>query len=128
MSYIYTIRYTIKRETCLYTRSLPDDRSPAIINSDSRAVDLAGALSICHVHTEPSNLIHIDGGSLNGIEDTYHLLITLHMHSLAKRIRDVGLHTAHHQSIALDALVAIVRSRTLGQSDQTVLASRIGRT
>lgn len=120
--------YTIRRRTCLYSRSLPDDGSPAVINSDGRAVDLAGALSICHVHTEPCNLIHVDGRSLDGIEDTDHLLIAPHMHSLAKRIRDVGFHAAHHQSIALDALVAIVRSRALGQSDQTVLASRVGST
>lgn len=120
--------YTIRRRTCLYSRSLPDDGSPAVINSDGRAVDLAGALSICHVHTEPSNLIHIDVGSLNGIEDIYHLLIALHMHPSAKRISNVGFHATHHQSVALDTLVAVVSSSALSQSEKTVLAGSIGST
>lgn len=114
--------------SCPRSCSLPNNRCPAIINSDARAVDLTSTLSICHVHTEPSNLIHIDVGSLNGIEDIYHLLITLHMHPIAKRISNVGFHATHHQSVALDALVAVVRSSILSQSDKTVLAGSIGST
>lgn len=118
----------LEHPTFVTTNLLADNTGPAIVDGNASAVDDTSSLAISHRSAEASNLLQIAVRSFDRLKDSVHLLVSFHVEAGLERIGDVGLHGAHHKSIALDALGAVESGSVLGQTDKAVFAGGIGGT
>lgn len=107
---------------------LSNNGCPTVINSNCSTIDLASTPAIGQVHAERSNFIDINVRCLDCLQDSLQFLHSLDIDAGSKGINNVGLHTTHHQSVALNSHVTIVSSSVLGQPNKTVLTSCVSST
>lgn len=118
----------VRAEECELEIKSAYDTAPAIVNSNTRSIDRANSFAIRQVDTEVGHIIHIAHGRIDRIVPGLHFLVAFHVNACLEGIADTRIHSAHHHSIASDAFATIVRSGTLGQTDQPMLARGISST
>lgn len=97
----------------------------SVINRDTCPVDDLCTRTTGDRQTQLSNAVDVAHRCCSSSHESNSLVLPFQVDVGHERVCDVRLHATHHQRIASDSLVAVVRSRVLGQANKAVLASGI---